>query len=64
VTSLQELDLSSNRLTSLPETLLRSLGGLTRLHVSHNRLEALPEAVGHLTALQVHPGTQNQKLEM
>ncbi len=45
-----ELDLSYNRLETLPESVV-NLTNLTRLDLSYNRLETLPESVVNLTNL-------------
>ena len=48
---MQELDLSGNQLTSVPEA-LGQLSQLQRLDLSSNRLTSVPEALGQLSQLQ------------
>jgi hypothetical protein len=50
--TLEALDLSGNRFTSLPDELAR-LTSLRRLFVSNNPVEALPRVLGQLPALEM-----------
>nr|XP_006824388.1 PREDICTED: carboxypeptidase N subunit 2-like [Saccoglossus kowalevskii] len=47
VTSLTELILHSNELTSLPETVFKELSNLKQLNISHNSLTSLPSGIFH-----------------
>ncbi|KAI9594379.1 hypothetical protein BDF19DRAFT_444651 [Syncephalis fuscata] len=49
---LTELDLSRNRLTTLPDGLCRALPSLTKLNLAHNRIVQCPSSLSHLTGLQ------------
>lgn len=50
LTSLTNLDLHNNRITSLPDS-IGSLSGLTELHLYSNQLTSLPDSIGNLTSL-------------
>eukprot|EP00897_Mesotaenium_endlicherianum_P004250 jgi/Mesen1/3853/ME000207S02866 len=49
--ALEELDLTFNNLTSLPQSCGRAWGSLRRLSLGYNKLKVLPEPVGDLTRL-------------
>ncbi len=51
LTSLEVLDLSENRLKSIPET-IGNLTSLKELLIWDNQLESLPESIGNLASLQ------------
>ncbi len=52
--SLQHLNLSTNRLTSLPAGTFRKLVDLRELYLDHNQLDALnPESFNDLIALEI-----------
>ncbi|RKP26593.1 hypothetical protein SYNPS1DRAFT_21678 [Syncephalis pseudoplumigaleata] len=49
---LTELDLSRNRLTTLPDGLCRAMPSLTKLNLAHNRIAQCPSSLSHLTSLE------------
>ena len=64
LTSLRELDVSSNGLISLPDLLPEQLVNLTALDVCHNKLESLPASLGKLTQLRTIKAADNRLLEI
>ncbi|KAI8057828.1 hypothetical protein BDF22DRAFT_730611 [Syncephalis plumigaleata] len=57
---LTELDLSRNRLTTLPDGLCRAMPSLTKLNLAHNRIAQCPLSLAHLTSLEELNLTGNQ----
>ncbi len=64
LSSLKNLDMSSNRLTALPERIFAGLSSLEKLDLNFNSLESLPEEVfkglGSLRTLEMTANSLNQ----
>ncbi|RKP09756.1 hypothetical protein THASP1DRAFT_22431 [Thamnocephalis sphaerospora] len=58
--SLLTLDLSRNRLTTLPDAFCRALPSLRKLNLAHNHISSCPLGLAHLTALHELNLTSNR----